>query len=328
MARPSGSDNLPKVPIGQERLVGLGENVGAMTLYGVHAGTEGASIEEVLTYWRKVESLGFSWISVWDHFYAIMGRDGAGSFESVASQAALAMATSRVRIGVLVYSVGYRHPAVLANAISTIDHLSGGRAEASLGAGWAKDEYDAYGLAFLPIGTRIDMMTEGVECLAGLLHEERFTFEGSHFQLKDASLGVRPVQARVPVWVGGMGEKRTIPLAARVADGWDSPLGPSAAEFAGKVGVLERECERIGRDPSSIRRSAHIGLVRDEAELHDRFGDYEVTDVGGAVLFGSDDKVLDGIKAFERAGANQILFAGAVREGTEQLERVAELLSI
>jgi alkanesulfonate monooxygenase SsuD/methylene tetrahydromethanopterin reductase-like flavin-dependent oxidoreductase (luciferase family) len=299
-----------------------------MTLYGVHAGTEGASIDEVLTYWRRAESLGFAWISVWDHFYPIMGGDGAGSFESVASQTALAMATSRVRVGVLVYSVGYRHPAVLSNAIATIDHLSGGRAEASLGAGWAKDEYDAYGLPFPDIGERIDMMVEGVECLAGLLHEDRFSFHGQHFQLREASLGVRPVQARVPIWVGGMGEKRTIPLAARVADGWDSPLGPSAQEFERKVQVLERECQRIGRDPASIHRSAHIGLVKDEQELRDRFGDYKVTDVGAAVLFGSDQHVLDGIRAFEQAGADQILFAGAVQEGTDQLERVAALLSL
>src|SRR5438034_962962 len=250
-----------------------------MTLYGVHAGTEGSSIDDVLAFWRRVESLGFGWISVWDHFYPIMGGGGSGSFDSVASQTALAMATSRARIGVLVYSVGYRHPAVLANAVSTIDQLSGGRAEVALGAGWAKDEYDAYGLPFPGVGERIDMLTEGVECLAGLLHEERFSFEGKHFQLKDATLGVRPVQPRVPVWVGGMGEKRIIPLAARVADGWDSPLGPSAEEFAQKVSVLERECARIGRDPNSIRRSAHIGLVKDEQELRQRFGGYEYSNV-------------------------------------------------
>jgi alkanesulfonate monooxygenase SsuD/methylene tetrahydromethanopterin reductase-like flavin-dependent oxidoreductase (luciferase family) len=299
-----------------------------MTLYGVHAGTEDASIDDILAFWRTVESLGFGWISVWDHFYPIMGGGGSGSFDSVASQTALAMATSRPRIGVLVYSVGYRHPAVLANAVSTIDHLSAGRAEVALGAGWAKDEYDGYGLPFPGVGERIDMLTEGVECLAGLLHRERFSFEGKHFRLKDASLGVHPVQPRVPVWVGGMGEKRIIPLAARVADGWDSPLGPSPEEFARKVGVLERECERIGRDPSSIHRSAHVAVVRDEEELRERFGAHEYTGVQGAVVFGSDDQVLEGIKAFERAGADQILIAGAVREGTEQLERCAALLSI
>lgn len=299
-----------------------------MTLYGVHAGTEGSGMGDVLGFWRTVESLGFGWISVWDHFYPIMGGGGAGSFEAVASQAALAMVTSRVRVGVLVYSVGYRHPAVLANAISTIDHLSGGRAEASLGAGWAKDEYDGYGLSFPGVGERIDMMIEGVECMAGLLREERFSFQGKHFQLRDASLGVRPVQQRLPVWIGGEGEKRTIPLAARVADGWDSPLGPSASDFARKVGVLERACEDIGRDPATIHRSAHVAVVRDEDELRTRFGSYDSSVTDGAVAFGSDDQVLERIKAFEEAGADQILFAGAIREGTEQLERVAGLLGI
>jgi len=91
---------------------------------------------------------------------------------------------------------------------------------------------------------------------------------------------------------------------------------------------LERECERIGRDPNSIRRSAHIGLVNDEQELHQRFGGYEYSNVTGSVLFGSDAQVLDGVKALERAGADQVLFAGAIRHGTEQLERVAALLSI
>ncbi len=298
-----------------------------MTIYGVHAGTEDASIDDVLAYWRTVESLGFGWISVWDHFYPILGAGGSGSFESVASQTALAMATSRVRIGVLVYSIGYRHPAVLANAVSTIDHLSGGRAEVAIGAGWAEAEYVAYGIPFPGVGERIDQLSEGVECLAGLLHEERFSFDGTHFQLKDAALGVRPAQARVPVWVGGVGEKRIIPLAARVADGWDSPLGPSVEEFARKVGVLERECERIGRDPTSVR-SAHVAVVRDEEELHSRFADYAYTDAAGAVVFGSDDRVLEGIKAYEAAGADQILIAGAVREGAEQLERVAGLLGL
>lgn len=299
-----------------------------MTVYGVHAGTEGSSIGDVLAFWQEVESLGFGWISVWDHFHPILRPDGRGSFDAVASHAALAMATSRVRIGVLVYSVGYRHPAVLANAVATIDHLSGGRAEASLGAGWAQDEHAAYGVPFPALADRIDMMAEGSECLAGLLHHDRFSFEGRHFQLRDAHLGVRPVQERVPVWVGGLGEKRTIPLAARVADGWDAPLGPSAEDFARKVAVLEAECERVGRDAATVRRSAHIGLVRDREELREKFGNYAYTDVGSAVLFGSDGHVLDGIKAFEEAGADQILFAGSIRDGAERLARVADLLEL
>jgi alkanesulfonate monooxygenase SsuD/methylene tetrahydromethanopterin reductase-like flavin-dependent oxidoreductase (luciferase family) len=125
-----------------------------------------------------------------------------------------------------------------------------------------------------------------------------------------------------------MGEKRTLPLAARFADGWDAPLGPTSEVFGYKVEVLERECEVVGRDPSTIRRSAHIGLVRDERQARDVFGELAITDLEGVVLHGSDDRLLDGIRAFEDAGADQVLFAGTVTEGTEQLERIAALLGL
>jgi alkanesulfonate monooxygenase SsuD/methylene tetrahydromethanopterin reductase-like flavin-dependent oxidoreductase (luciferase family) len=300
-----------------------------MTRYGVHAGTEGASLEECLEFWRRVEALGYEWISVWDHFYSLMGgASDRGSFDAVVSQAALAMATTKPRIGVLVYSVGYRHPAVLANAISAIDHLSDGRAEVAMGAGWHESEYRAYGLPFEPPVVRLDKLEEGVQCLSGLLRDERFSFGGKHFRLEDASLGVRPLQERVPVWVGGMGEKRTLPLAARIADGWDAPLQPSAEEFAHKVNVLEQACEAIGRDPASLRRSAHVAVLRDEDQVKERFGDYEYDSAPGGVIWGSDDQVLEGLKAFEEAGADQILLAGNITWGTDQLERTAGLLGL
>src|SRR5262245_16258830 len=174
----------------------------------------------------------------------------------------------------------------------------------------------------------MDILAEGVECLAGLLHNERFSFEGQHFQLHDASVGMRPVQEHVPVWVGGPGEKRVIPLAARVADGWDAPLGPTVDDFARKVGVLERVAAWVGRDPAAIRWSARIAVVGDERERDARLGRDGDAPVLGGVLFGSDDEVLDGIRAYEAAGADQILFAGTVAEGTEQLERVADLLDL
>jgi alkanesulfonate monooxygenase SsuD/methylene tetrahydromethanopterin reductase-like flavin-dependent oxidoreductase (luciferase family) len=299
-----------------------------MTLYGVHGGTEGASMADCLAYWQAVEAMGYEWISCWDHFLPVYEPAGRGSFEAIASHAALAMVTTRVKVGLLVYSVGYRHPAVIANAISTIDHLSNGRAQASLGAGWAKAEYDAYGLPFPAVGDRIDQMIEGIDCIAGLLRHEHFTYDGHHFHLKHATLGVRPVQKRVPVWIGGEGEKRTIPLAARVADGWDCPLGPSAADFARKVAVLGREAERAGRDPSTVRRSGRVAVVKDEAAMRAKFANYGYADPSASVVFGSDQQVLDGIKAFEDAGADQILLANSVVDGTDQLERVAALLKL
>ncbi len=115
-----------------------------------------------------------------DHFYPLEADGpGAGSFDAVASHTALAGTTTKARVGVLVYSVGYRHPAVLANAISAIDHLSGGRAEVALGAGWHEPEYRAYGLPFEPAGERLDKLEEGVQCLAGLLRKSGSPSRGS-----------------------------------------------------------------------------------------------------------------------------------------------------
>ncbi len=119
------------------------------TTFGVHVGLQQTTPDELLPLYRHIEELGFDWISVWDHFYGATGKpDDTDCLEGVAMHAALACATSRVRCGSLVYSIGYRHPAVLAKAITTIDHLSGGRADMGLGAGWAQLEYAAFGIPF------------------------------------------------------------------------------------------------------------------------------------------------------------------------------------
>ncbi len=125
-----------------------------------------------------------------------------------------------------------------------------------------------------------------------------------------------------------MGEKRTLPMAARYAEGWDAPLQLSAEEFAHKVEVLERACEAIGRDLGAIRRSGHVAVLRDEDEVRERFGNYEYASRPGGAIWGSDDQVLEGLKGFEEAGADQILLAGNIAWGTDQLERAARLLGL
>src|SRR5437899_5454171 len=220
---------------------------------GVHTGLQNTTVDDLTAVWRHAEDLGFDWISIWDHFYAADDTGGAMCFEAVAAHAALACATSRVRCGSLVYSVGYRHPAVLANAIATIDPLSGGRADLGLGAGWSQLEYDAYGIPFPPVKVRMDMLEEGVKCVRGLLRDEVTDFKGEHFVLTGARCEPRPVQAELPIWVGGAGEQRTLRIAARYADGWNIPfIAPDV--FSHKQAVLAQRCEEVGRDPASIRR--------------------------------------------------------------------------
>src|SRR3954465_15593749 len=146
--------------------------------FGVHTGLQNTSIDELRGLWQHIEELGFDWISIWDHFYAADGTGNPHCLEAVASHAALAGTTTNVRCGSLVYSAGYRHPAVLANAMATLDQIADGRVVLGLGAGWLEQEYQAYGLHYGPPGERLRMLGEYVQCVRGLLTQERTTFNG------------------------------------------------------------------------------------------------------------------------------------------------------
>jgi len=298
-----------------------------MTVFGVHVGLQHTTADELRGVWRRIEDLGFGWISVWDHFYGATGKpDDAACLEAVAMHAALACSTSRVRCGSLVYSVGYRHPAVLAKAITAIDQLSGGRADMGIGAGWAKVEYDAYGIDFPEVKVRMDQLEEGIQCLRGLLHHEVTDFDGRWFTLRDARNEPRPVQAKLPIWVGGGGEKRTLRIAARHADGWNVPF-ISPEQFAHKNAVLDQHCEAAGRDGTEIKRAVNLGLAFSEDSLVQQFG--QIADfVRPGVLSGSDEQIIDRIGQYVGAGADQVNIALRAPFDLESLERFSAALGL
>jgi F420-dependent oxidoreductase-like protein len=297
-----------------------------MTTYGVHAGLQKISMDDLRTFWGRVEDMGFGWISVWDHFYAADMTGDATCLEAVATHSALAMDTTKVRCGSLVYSVGYRHPAVLAKAITAIDHLSGGRVDVGLGAGWSQLEYDAYGIPFPPVKTRMDQLEEGIQILRGLLHDESTTFEGRHFSVTDARNEPRPVQPKIPIWVGGGGEKRTLNIAARYADGWNVPF-ISPEEFARKRGVLHRHCEDVGRDPGDIRCAINVGLSWSDDDLEPQFGRILPAVLPG-ILRGSEDEIVDRVGQYVDAGADQVNIATRAPFDADALERLAKALHL
>ncbi len=298
-----------------------------MTVFGVHTGLQHTSTHDVRAAWRLIESLGYGWISIWDHFYGATGkRDDADCLEAVALHAALACETSRVRIGSLVYSIGYRHPAVLAKAVTAIDHLSGGRADMGIGAGWAEVEYDAYGIPYPDAKTRLDQLEEGVQVLRCLLHEEVSSFSGEYFSLHEARNEPRPVQAAMPIWVGGGGEKRTLKIAARYADGWNVPF-VSPEEFARKRSVLRDHCAAVDRDPSTIRCAVNVGLAWTEQSLQSQFGN--IADlVRNGCLTGSDEEVLDRIGEYVAAGADQVNIALRAPFDLDAIERLSVALKL
>jgi F420-dependent oxidoreductase-like protein len=279
---------------------------------------------ELIDLWRRIESLGFDWISIWDHFYALDGQSSR-CLEAVAAHAALACATERVRVGSLVYCAAYRHPAVLANAIATIDDLSRGRTTLGIGAGWAEAEFRAYGIAFDRAGPRLDRLDEFTRVVRSLLRDEVSNFNGEYFTLTNARCEPKPLQSNLPIWIGGGGERRTLRIAAQLADGWNIPFATPAV-FRHKRSVLHAHCETVGRDPREIRCSVNVGLAWNEDSLLAQFG-ANAERARPSVLSGSDGEVTERIGAYVASGADQINISMRAPFEPEAIERLSPLLN-
>lgn len=219
--------------------------------------------DELLPIWTaadEVELFESGW--TFDHFEAIFtGNRADPCMEGWITLTALLAATRRLRGGVLVTGMVYRHPAVLANMAATLDLTSGGRLELGVGAAWNLDECGAYGIELGSMRERFDRFAEGLEVIRLLLTQERSDFVGEYFRLDGAYCNPKPVQRPFPpITIGGRGERRTMPLVAKYAQHWNFP-GNSEDPFAEYVhlsALLEEECGRIGRNPADIMRSANV----------------------------------------------------------------------
>ena len=281
---------------------------------GAHLGQQNLTIDEIRLLWRRFDSAGLDWISIWDHFYEAPPAGGTQPhFEAVSLLGALAVETKRATLGCLVFYPGYRNPAALAKAATTLDHLSGGRFVLGLGGGWHEWEARAYGYEFPPLGTRLAMLEEACQIVRGLLTQPRTTFTGKYFRVEHASCLPVPVQRRLPIWIGGIGEKRTLAIAARHADGWNAAY-VSPAEFRRLSRVLDDWCEQFGRNPAEITRTVnlHFHVSVDEAhaeralsELRKRWGSLAERMLSGA-LVGTPTQAAETIEAYAAAGAQGI----------------------
>ncbi len=287
---------------------------------GAHVGQQNMTMDEMRALWRRLDEAGMDWISAWDHLYEAPPAGGTvPHFEAIATLGAMAVETTRARLGCLVFYVGYRNPGLLAKAAVTLDHLSGGRFELGLGAGWHEWEAAAYGYDFPGVGTRLDMLDEAVELISSMLTVpadgsiHRTTFHGAHFRAEDASCLPPPVGAKLPLWIGGVGEKRTLRTAARYADGWNAAY-ISAAELGRLNGVLDRWCETEGRDPAAVERSVNLifAMASDEASAAAAAARFEeqwgpmVPRVRNGALTGTPAQAAEQIQAYIDAGAGMV----------------------
>ena len=302
---------------------------------GVHIGQQNLAFAHLRAWWRRLDAAGVDWISVWDHFYEAPFQDGSQPhYEALATLGALAADTTRARIGCLVFYVGYRNPALLAKAAATLDHISGGRFELGLGAGWHIHEASAYGYPFPDIGTRLDMLDEAATVVRRLFQEPRVTFSGRHFQVDDATCEPKPLQDRLPLWIGGLGERRTLEVAARRADGWNAAY-VSAAEFRRLNSVLDGWCEAEGRDPATIRRGVNIafhmaldaaGVERERARIAAEWGRQAERILGGSLLC-TPGQAAERIHEYVASGASSVNVALRAPWDQDALEAyVAEVI--
>jgi alkanesulfonate monooxygenase SsuD/methylene tetrahydromethanopterin reductase-like flavin-dependent oxidoreductase (luciferase family) len=215
----------------------------------------------------------------------------------------LAAATERVRLGSLVCGNTYRHPAVLANIVAGVDHVSNGRVVLGLGAGWQRNEHQAYGIELYDTKTRLDRFEEACAVVRSLLDNPRTTFDGLHYRLIDAPCDPKPVQTHLPLLVGGGGEKRTLRIAAQYADEWN--VWGTAEVVAQKSEVLARHCEAVGRDPSTIVRStqALLFLSEDETWLAGK----REQDPGRATIVGTPDEVVEIVAGYRGVGVDELI---------------------
>ena len=231
---------------------------------GLKNSGQDTTVEQLEAVWRIADEGGFDHVWDFDHFASI----GAGGpdrpvFEGWALQAAMAASTKRVRIGCMVTGNTYRHPVVLAKLATTVDHLSRGRLEFGIGAGWAEIEHRMYGLEGLE--NRVGRLSESLRVIRSLWTEERTNFEGRYYRLADAIANPKPVQRpHPPIWIGAGGDQ-TLKLVARHADVWNvSNVGRDDPSEV--VAKLDAACAAIGRDPAEIRRSQQYAWNGESAD--------------------------------------------------------------
>ena len=213
------------------------------------------------------ESLGFAGLWTVDHMWA-RGAADVPFLDGWTVVSALAEATTRLRLGVLVTCNSYRNPGILAKIVATSDHISRGRIELGIGAGWMEEEYAAYGFPFPPVRTRLSQLEEALEVMTRLFSQPRTSYRGQHYRFEDAPFEPKPLQSPLPITIGGAGPKVLMRLVARYAHRWNCPM-PAASRLEEHLVALSRHCEAIGRDSRDVVVSEQIAVVlgKDGADL-------------------------------------------------------------
>ncbi|HZQ57366.1 MAG TPA: TIGR03560 family F420-dependent LLM class oxidoreductase [Acidimicrobiales bacterium] len=299
---------------------------------GIQTAQWGADFVDILAVWEHAERLGYRSAWLMDHFVPVVAPSTEPMLESWVTLAALLARTSAIRGGVLVSANTFRHPALLAHMAATADRVSGGRLEVGLGAAWNAEEHRARGMAFPPVRDRMDMLEEAVQVLRALWTEPVADFEGRHYRLEQATCEPKPVQAHLPVLIGGRGERRTLRTVARYADRWNG--SGSVEMLSASADVLRRHCDDAGRDPATIALTVmnECYVTEDASDAHarrehaGRFRGMGADEVRDRVWIGNADEVRAQLGAFDAAGFDEAILGLNPPYGARTLELLEALM--
>jgi F420-dependent oxidoreductase-like protein len=283
--------------------------------FGVQLQAQGTTWAEYARGVQAAEDLGFGSVWTFDHLLPFVGPDDRPCFETLTTMGAMAVLTSRARIGVLVNGVLYRSPAVLAKAAAQVDEMSGGRLDFSLGAAWAEREFKAYGLDFPPLAERYARLDEALQLVKLLWAQDRTTFRGRFYQVEEAPCDPKPVQSpHPPITIGGTG-LGSLRIAAAHADRLNL-VGP-AAKCGERITKLEQLCADAGRNFDEIELSAHpniaVAPTADQADALARkaaaANSQDLDSQRGGWLIGTPADVVEGLRAYMAIGVNHFVIA-------------------
>jgi alkanesulfonate monooxygenase SsuD/methylene tetrahydromethanopterin reductase-like flavin-dependent oxidoreductase (luciferase family) len=262
--------------------------------------------ESVLDQWQTIEGLGFDCAGIVDHFMPTAGDEDGDFHEGWTLITALATLVPRIRVAVLVSGNTYRNPVLLAKQAVTLDHITSGRLDLGIGAGWYVREHEAYGFDLPPAGVRVDMLDESVRIIRSLVTQQRTTFDGTYYQLRDAPFQPKPVQEHLPIMIGAQ-KNRMLRVVAEHADIWNVNHNPEKMAEFGQV--LDKHLADIGRDPATLRRSG-----------------FAFASVLGGDPFADIDTWRGHVHDYIEAGASEIYFRFPDGASRKTLDQAAAIL--
>jgi F420-dependent oxidoreductase-like protein len=299
--------------------------------FGIQTGQQGVEWEQIRDLWVKADGWGYDSLWVYDHFYPIFVDAAGPCLEGWTLLSALAQVTRRARVGHLVTGNTYRHPCVTAKMAATVDHLSNGRLNLGIGAGWFELEHASFGIDFKTVRGRLEALEEALQIITGMLTREKTTLRGRHYTVTDAMCLPKPIQRpRPPIMIGGTGKNVLLRLVATYADMWNAAAGAEAMREY--VDIIARHGEAVGRDADAIEKTVMMPMAYNAPRERQDFMCHLVSGMQGvspevarrSIMIGDRHECLDTIERYGKAGVTHFIFMLIAPYLHDELQAFAE----